>query len=116
MPAKQPKESRLWFSDGSCIRLRPGRRTHVWSHDLVEARTHDGRKFRLLNLIDAFTRQCPAIRIDQKLGSSDVIDLLSDLFILRGGTIAGAPRAETPRPGRVRGPAPWAASTQPRTG
>ncbi len=70
--------------DGSCIRLRPERTNHVWSYDFVEARTHDGRKFRMLNLIDEFTRECLAIRIDRKLQSIDVIDVLSDLFILRG--------------------------------
>src|SRR6187455_2970540 len=50
----------------------------------VEDRTHNGRKFRMLNVIDEFTRECLAIRIDRKLRSTDVIDVLSDLFILRG--------------------------------
>jgi transposase InsO family protein len=50
----------------------------------VEGRTHNGRKFRMLNIIDEFTRECLAIRIDRKLNSTDVIDALSDLFILRG--------------------------------
>jgi len=84
VPAKQPKKSRLWLNDGSCIRLRPERPNHVWSYDFVEARTHDGRKFRMLNLIDEFTRECLAIRVDRRLRSTDVIDVLSDLFILRG--------------------------------
>jgi hypothetical protein len=38
----------------------------------------------MLNIIDEFTRECLAIRIDRKLNSTDVIDALSDLFILRG--------------------------------
>jgi transposase InsO family protein len=84
VPQKQPKKGRLWLNDGSCIRLRPARPNHVWSYDFVEARTHDGRKFRMLNLIDEFTRECLAIRIDRRLRSTDVIDVLSDLFILRG--------------------------------
>ncbi|NNU82162.1 IS3 family transposase [Halovulum dunhuangense] len=84
VPQKQPKKSRLWLNDGSCVRLRPERPNHVWSYDFVEARTHDGRKFRMLNLIDEFSRECLAIRIDRKLRSTDVIDVLSDLFILRG--------------------------------
>ncbi len=57
---------------------------HVWSYDFVEDRTHNGRNFRMLNVIDEFTRECLAIRIDRKLKSTDVIDVLSDLFILRG--------------------------------
>src|SRR6056297_2500974 len=84
VPQKQPKKSRLWLNDGSCIRLRPERPNHVWSYDFVESRTHDGRKFRMLNLIDEFTQECLAIRIDRRLRSTDIIDLLSDLFILRG--------------------------------
>ena len=84
VPQKQPKKGRLWLNDGSCIRLRPEHPNHVWSYDFVEGRTHDGRRFRMLNIIDEFTRECLAIRIDRKLNSTDVIDALSDLFILRG--------------------------------
>ena len=84
VPAKQPKKGQLWDGDGSCIRLRPERPNHVWSYDFVEARTHDGRKFRMLNVIDEFTHECLAIRVARKLKAIDVIDVLSDLFILRG--------------------------------
>ena len=84
VPHKQPKRGRLWLNDGSCIRLRPERPNHVWSYDFVEDRTHNGRKYRTLNIIDEFTRECLAIRVNRKLRSTDVIDVLSDLFILRG--------------------------------
>ncbi len=84
VPAKQPKRKRLWLNDGSCIRLRAERPNHVWSYDFMEDRTHDGRKFRILNVVDEFTRECLAIRVDRRLRSTDVIDVLSDLFILRG--------------------------------
>ncbi len=84
VPAKQPKRGRIWDNDGSCLRLRPEHRNHVWSYDFVEACTHDGRKFRMLNVVDEFTHECLAIRVDRKLKAIDVIDVLSDLFILRG--------------------------------
>jgi putative transposase len=84
VPMKQPKRGRLWLGDGSCLRLRPEHQNHVWSYDFVEDRTHDRRKLRLLNVIDEFTRECLAIRIGRRLRSTDVIDVLSDLFILRG--------------------------------
>jgi putative transposase len=84
VPAKQPKRGRLWLNDGSCIRLRPEYSNHVWSYDFVEDRTHNGRKYRMLNVIDEFTRECIAIRVSRRLRSTDVIDVLSDLFILRG--------------------------------
>ena len=78
------KRGRLWLNDGSCIRLRPLYPNHIWSYDFVEDRTHNGRKYRMLNVIDEFTRECLAIRVNRKLRSTDVIDALSDLFILRG--------------------------------
>lgn len=84
VPYKQPKRSRLWLNGGSCVRLRPEHANHVWSYDFVEDRTHNGRKFRMLNVIDEFTRECLAIRIDCRLNSTSVIDVLSDLFVLRG--------------------------------
>jgi putative transposase len=64
--------------------LRPEHPNHVWSYDFVEDRTHDGRKYRMLNIVDEFTRECLAIRVNRKLNSTDVIDVLSDLFIMRG--------------------------------
>src|SRR5918997_2128130 len=81
---KQPKRGRLWLADGPCLRLRAEHPDHVWSYDFVEDRTHDGRKYRMLNVVDEFTRECLAIRAGRKLSSTDVIDVLSDLFILRG--------------------------------
>ena len=84
VPKKQPKRSRLWLNNGSCIRLRPERKDHVWSYDFVEERTTDGRKFRILNIIDEFTRECLCARVKRRLNSRDVIDALFELFILRG--------------------------------
>ena len=84
VPQKQPKKGRLWLNDGSCIRLRPERPNHVWSYDFVHDRTNDGRVYRTLNIIDEFTREALAIRVDRKLNSIDVVDALTDLFILRG--------------------------------
>jgi putative transposase len=84
VPAKQPKRGRLWLADGSCLRLRAEYPNHVWSYDFVEDRTHDGRKYRMLNVIDEFTHECLAVRVARKLRATDVIDVLSDLFILRG--------------------------------
>jgi putative transposase len=84
VPMKQPKRGRLWLNDGSCIRLRPQGVDHVWSYDFVHHRTEDGRAYRTLNIIDEFTRECLAIRVKRKLNSTDVIDALTDLFIIRG--------------------------------
>ena len=84
VPPRQPKRGRLWLNDGSCVRLRPERPNHVWAYDFVEDRTRDGRKFRMLCVVDEFTREALAIRVARKLGSAEVIDTLADLFIARG--------------------------------
>lgn len=84
VPRRQPERGRLWLADGSCVRLRPERTNHVWAYDFVEDRTGDGRKFRMLCVVDEFTREALAIRVARKLSSVDVIDVLADLFIARG--------------------------------
>lgn len=84
VPPKQPKRGRLWLNDGSCVRLRPEYRNHVWSYDFVHCRTDNGKAFRTLNILDEFSRECLTIRTKRKLNSTDVIDALTDLFILRG--------------------------------
>ena len=84
VPQKQPKRGRLWLNDGSCVRLRPAHKGHVWSYDYVHHGTDDGRVFRTLNILDEHSRECLAIGVRRKLNSIDVIDVLTDLFILRG--------------------------------
>jgi len=84
VPQKQPKRRRLWLNDGSCIRLRPQFKDHVWSYDFVTDRTADGRAFRILNIIDEYTRECLAILVKRHITSQDVIDQLFELIIFRG--------------------------------
>lgn len=84
VPQKQPKRRRLWLADGSCIRLRPQHRNHVWSYDFVSDQTHDGRKFRILNVIDEYTRECLASYVARRIRSQDVIFVLAELFIKHG--------------------------------
>jgi transposase InsO family protein len=84
VPHKQPKRSRLWLNDGSCIRLRPDYPGHVWSYDFVEGRTHDGRKFRILSIIDEVSRECLALPVARRLRSEDVLAALAEPFVTRG--------------------------------
>lgn len=84
VPQKQPKRGRLWLNDGSCIRLRPEYPGHVWAYDFVEGRTHDGRKFRILAIIDEASRECIALLVARRIRSTDVLAMLADLFILHG--------------------------------
>jgi len=84
VPHKQPKRGRLWLNDGSCLRKRPEHRNHVWAYDFVQDRTKDGRSFKMLTVIDEYTRECLAIRVERKLKSIDVLETLADLFLIKG--------------------------------
>jgi len=84
VPKKQPKRGRLWLNDGSCIRLWPEHKDHVWSYDFMVERTNDGRAFKILNIIDEFTRESLRMKVDRKITSQQVIDELFNLFIFRG--------------------------------
>ena len=84
VPQKQPKRRRLWLNDGSCVRLRPEHKNHVWSYDFVMDRTSNGKAFRMLTIMDEYTRECLSIVVNRKLTSQDVLDELYNLFLLRG--------------------------------
>ena len=84
VPQKQPKRGRLWLADGSCIRLRPLRRNHVWSWDFVMDRTDDGRPIKMLTLIDEYTKEALAIYPARRIRANDVIDSFADVMIERG--------------------------------
>ena len=84
VPQKQKPRGRLWLNDGSCVRLRPERRNHVWSYDFMSAYTHDGRTVRFLNLIEEYTRECLAIHVGRRINSNQVIEVLAEAMIEHG--------------------------------
>ena len=84
VPAKQPKRGRLWLADGSIVRRRAEHRDHVWAYDFVFDRTADGRKLRLLTIVDEYTRECLAVDVARRLNSQDVLARLAELFVRRG--------------------------------
>lgn len=84
VPAKQPKRKRLWLNDGSCVRKRAEYPNHVWSYDFVQDRTYEGKKFRMLTVIDEYTRESLAIPVKRNLRSIDVVETLANIFIRRG--------------------------------
>jgi putative transposase len=84
VPQKQPKRARLWLANGACVRQRPERPNPVWSYDCVADRTHDGRPFRILTILDEYTRECLASVVARRIRSQDVLLILADLFLSRG--------------------------------
>jgi putative transposase len=84
VPHKQPKKSRLWLNDGSCLRLRAKYKNHVWTYDFVSDQTHDGRKIKILNIIDEYSRECLISFVARRIRSIDIIFILADLFLQHG--------------------------------
>jgi len=84
VPQKQPKRGRLWLNDGSCIRLRPQKKDHVWSYDFALARTRDGKQLRILTILDEYTRECLSLFVARQISSQDVLDRLYSISIHRG--------------------------------
>jgi putative transposase len=84
VPKKQPKRGRLWLKDGSCIRHKPLYKGHVWSYDFVMDRTEDGRSFKILNVIDEYSRECVGCLTQRRINSFDVLEFLAKLFLMRG--------------------------------
>jgi putative transposase len=84
VPVKQPKRGRLWLCDGSCIRLRPEHKDHVWSYDFIHDRTSNGRSIRILTVIDEYTRECLALRAERSIRSEEVLEVLDGLCLGRG--------------------------------
>ena len=83
VPQKQPKRGRLWLSDGSCIRRRAEHPNHVWSYDFTHERTAEGKAFRILAVVDEYTRECLALVVRRSFRSADVLDELSTLLVER---------------------------------
>ena len=105
VPKKQRKRGRLWFNDGSCVRLAgQSDKDHVWAYDFLHARTRDGRSFRLLAIIDEFTRECLAIDVARKLNHDDVLERsgLADGHARRAGPSSAVTTAASSRHKAVR--------------
>ena len=66
------------------MRLRPEHKNHVWAYDFVQDRTHDGTAFRMLTLIDEYTRECLTIEVQRKLRSGDVLYAVADAMLKHG--------------------------------
>ncbi len=85
VPRKQHKRRRLpGHSGNGCVRYRATHRNHVWTYDFLTERTEDGRQFKLLVVLDEFTREALAIEVGRSFTAQDVILTLQFLFAVRG--------------------------------
>ena len=84
VPRKQRKKRRLGSREGGCLRRRAEHPDHVWAWDFVFDRTANGRSLKWLSIVDEYTRECLALEVDRGMTSEDVLDVLRDLFVIRG--------------------------------
>lgn len=84
VPQKQHKKRRLGHSDNSCVRRKAEHKDHVWTWDFIHDRTSDGRPLKWLSIVDEYTRECLALEVERGITSGRVIDVLAELFRLRG--------------------------------
>lgn len=84
VPAKQRPRKRLWHNDGSCIRLRSEWKNHVWAYDFVQCRTADGKAFRVLVVVDEYSRECLALHVARSIRAEQVMHVLADVFLSHG--------------------------------
>lgn len=101
MPQKKRKHRRLGTSANSCDRRRAERQDDVWTWDFVFDRTASGSQLKWLSIVDEYTRECLALKVDRSITSEDVIDTLAELFAMRGvpkHIRSGSWAAELPNP------------------
>jgi putative transposase len=84
VPQKKRKRRRLGSSENGCCLHRAERKDHVWAWDFVFDRTTSGSSLKWLSIVDEYTRECLALKVDRSITSEDVIDTLAELFAMRG--------------------------------
>ena len=84
LPARHKRRKRLYHKDASVIRLRPQYENHIWSVDFVHDRLSNGRPYRMLTVIDEYTREALAVVAKPRMGSAEVLEALYPLILKRG--------------------------------
>jgi len=84
VPRRKRKKTRLGCSENGILRMRATEPNHVWTYDFVMDRTYDGRRLKLLTVVDEFTRESLEIHVDRKIDSRGVIEVLAAIAARRG--------------------------------
>ena len=83
LPARHRRRKRLYHHNASIIRLRPYFPNHVWSIDFVHDKPSNGRPYKMLTVLDEYTREALAVTVANKMGSSEVLEALYPLLLKR---------------------------------
>jgi transposase InsO family protein len=83
MPQRHKKRRRLYHKDASIIRLRPTHPNHVWSIDFVHDKLDSGRSYKMLTVLDEYTRQALAVAVRIRMGAEGILEALYPLLLRR---------------------------------
>ena len=81
LPQRHKKPKRLYHKNSSVIRLRPHHQNHIWSIDFVHDKLTNGRGYKMLTVIDEYTREALCVAVRSKMNANDVLDVLFDLSL-----------------------------------
>ena len=84
LPERHKKRKRLYHKDSSVIRLRPHHPNHIWSIDFVHDKLSNGRSYKMLTVLDEYTRQALCVEVRSSMGAQDVLDALYPLLLKHG--------------------------------
>ena len=84
LPERHKKNKRLYHKDSSVIRLRPTHANHVWAIDFVHDKLSNGKPYKMLTVLDEYTRQALCVEVNRTMGADDVLDALYRLLIKYG--------------------------------
>ena len=84
MPHRHKKRKRLYHKDGSVIRLRPQYPGHIWSVDFVHDKLSNGRSYKMLTVLDEYTREALCVAAKPRMGHAEVLEVLYPLFLKHG--------------------------------
>ena len=84
VPRKQRKKRRLGSSANGITRRRPEHQDHVWAWDFIHDRDENGRPLKWFALVDEYTRECLALEVERSMTALDVIDIRSQVILIRG--------------------------------
>ncbi len=84
LPQRHKKRKRLYHKDSSIIRLRPQYPNHIWSVDFVHDRLSNGRSYKMLTVLDEYTRQALCVEVKSRMGSAEVLEALYPLLLRHG--------------------------------
>ena len=86
VPAKRRKRQRLGTSTMPADRLAAEHPDHVWALDYQFDQTQDGRRLKLLNVVDEHTREALTITVDRRIDADATVAVLDRLVTERGTT------------------------------